>query len=330
MLQKCELVYKVRYRNALDDGIVYTESQPKPIVVESKGSQEVYVLELITDVHTNASLKENEHLTEPPQSVFDVETSILQINSPAIINALQKVVEYYPAVDFSQEPFLVPEPFKVFIHHENELAALRETYASSEDTGGQEQCIREKDTYEHIGLLQQFLKQRLGNSLESERLRHQRGYATFDMLWLLLKPGITVFCDTLSDGNYDAYVLHSVTGGEIKGRNTKLEITMWYLNYNGDYIGKEDTTKFQKPFNGEKDISTLEVFPCEFWKGEAAERNKDLENSLIERGKLFLKLASRCCMSYDGLTRTFPRTHVSNFLFSTRSILTFLICFSAA
>ena len=66
-------------------------------------------------------------------------------------------------------------------------------------------------------------------------------------------------------------------------------------------------------YDGEKEIRTLTVFPCKFWKEESKEepKTKPLKQKLEERGKMFFKLAQRQCMDYDGTTRSWPKKHVS-------------------
>ena len=308
---KPHLVYKVQYRNVLSEQIVYTRESEGPTVIESKVSREAPALELITDVTTNAALEGIEQLKEPPHTVLSVRNAVLKINSPAIINALQKVVEYYPDLDFSGEAIWVPEPFHVLIHHESELASFRDKYAPGKTRPESEYCERERDTYEHLAVLQDFLEQRVGLSVKTERLRHKRGFATFDILWMLLKPGITVYCDPWLEGKYNAYVIHSVTGGVVEGRTGPLEIDLWYLDCNGSLIGKREQKTVQFSFHGERKISALSVVPCEFWEDQSTETAvKGLKENLEERGKMFFKLTSRRCMNYDGMTVTVPRSYV--------------------
>ena len=305
------LVYRVQYRNVLSGQIVYTRESKEPTIIESKIVKDVPALELVTDVFTNAALEGIEQLTEPPNTALSVGNASLKINSHAIINALQQVVEYYPGLDFSGEELWVEEPFQVLIHHESELASFRDKYAPGKSPSESEYCEKEKDTYEHLGVLQDFLKQRVGLSVETERLRHKRGFASFDMLWVLLKPGITVYCDPWDDGNYNAYVIHSVSGGVREGRTRPLELNMWYLDTNGSRIGRRTLETFQRSFNGERRISALDVVPWEFWEEKSTGTVvKGLKERLEERGRMFLKLTSRGCMSFDGMTVMVPKTHV--------------------
>ena len=290
---------------------MYTRESEGPIVVGIKWPKQLPALELITNVETNATVDEGKQLEQAPQSVLRVESPVLKINSPAIINALQRVVDYYPEQDFSGDSLSVSQPFALLIHHQRELASFRETYAPGKVRSENECCEREENTYEHLGVLQKLLQQRVGVSVEIEKLRHERGYATFEMLWMLFKPGITVYSDTWSDGNYDAYVIHSVTGGAAESPTSPLQMRLWNLEFDGSLIGRCGMTRTQSPYNGEKRISELEVFPCEFWEDNPTEKYPNgLKESLIERGKVFLKLTSRRCMNYDGLTASAPRTHV--------------------
>ena len=309
--QSPHLVYKVQYRNLLSKQIVYTQESQGPIVIESNSARQLPALELITEVATNATLEGIEQLKDPPNTVFNVKRAVLKINSPAIINALQSVVEYCPELDFSGDSLSVSEPFRILIHHESELASFREQYAPGKSRSKSEYCDREQNTYEHLGALQTFLKERVGLRVETERIRHKRGVATFDMLWMLLKPGTTVYCDTWQWGDYDAYVVHSVEGGVDETGTNSLAIELWNLDFDGLGIGKRCITRLQLPFNGERRISKLVVFPCEFWEdGPTGMTVKGKRESLEERGKIFFKLTSRRCMNYDGLTISSPRIRV--------------------
>lgn len=68
------------------------------------------------------------------------------------------------------------------------------------------------------------MKERLGLSVETKRQRHKREFATFEMLWLLLKIGIDIYHDTDYDGNLNAYVIKSVSGGMLLGKLSTLFI----------------------------------------------------------------------------------------------------------
>ncbi|KAL8859319.1 MAG: hypothetical protein Q9178_004257 [Gyalolechia marmorata] len=305
------IVYKVRYRNVISEQIVYTRESEGQIAIGSQGPEQLPVLELITDVHTNATLQDGQQLKDTPQSVVHVGKPSLKINSPAIINALQKVVVYYPGQNFSGDSISVSEPFAVLIHHESELASFREKYAPNNIQSQTEYCEREKNTYEHLAILQNFLKQRVGASIAAEKQRYKDGFATFDMLWLLLRPGTTVYGQNEYSASYNAYVLESVASSAAEDPTSSLVIEAWYLDFDGFRIGRRSLGARQKSFNGEKRISALEAFPCEYWEDKKTDTTvKGLRETLEERGKLFFELTSRRCMNYDGLTSSWPRNYV--------------------
>ncbi|KAL9614466.1 MAG: hypothetical protein Q9167_001069 [Letrouitia subvulpina] len=311
------IVYKIQYRHDVTREVVFASEDTKPVVFQSLlGSSGAPILEHITDVYTTAKAAEiNQKDANSPPKVLSAEKSYLKINSPAIINALQSVVNYYPEQDFSGDSICLDEPFAVLVHHEKELAAFRDLHAPDRLQTENERCEREKHTYEHLGVLQEFMQGRLGALVENERLRNKRGFASFEMLWLLLKPGVTVYGDTSLDGIPDAYVVQSQSGGVIHGRQYPLRVNLWYLDYDGITIGTRSRSISQQPFNGEKEITALEVFPCEFWKASKAEGVvEDLRHHLEERGKAFFKMTSRRCMSYNGLTTTFPKHHHKGFV----------------
>ena len=88
---------------------------------------------------------------------------------------------------------------------------------------------------------------------------------------------------------------------------------MWKLIFNGHKFGRHTIQFAQPAYDGEKEISSLRVYPCEFLTEESkkGEESKPLRQKLEERGKMYFKLAQRECMDYDGFTSTWPKRHVS-------------------
>lgn len=310
-------VYKIQYKSIETRDVIFIKEDTKPITFQSESESESGspVLEFITDVYISTdSVKKHEKDAGSSVHVLSANRPYLKINSPAIINALQSVVKYYPGYDFSQSSICINEPFAILVHHEKELADFRDQYSPNRIQKEDEHCERTKNTYEHLSVLQEFLRGRIGASVEREKLRHERGFASFEMLWLLLKPGITVYNAGL-DGSYEAKVVESLSGGIQNGRPYPLQVDFWGLDYDGETIGRAEDVSTLQPFNGEKEIKTLLVFPCKFWNASKSENVKDLQKDLEERGKMFFKLTSRRCMSYNGLSASFPRHHVGTWFY---------------
>ncbi len=307
------VLYKVLYFNE-DEKVVFSKENKEPMAVQSSLSVlKKAVIEVITDVRIFGSYTSSDSEKEEPRTAISILGTKLKINSPAIITALQSVIEYYPGQSFSDDANTISEPYAALIHHEEELKAYRDQFNPNAINSKDELCQRNANVYEHLGILQNVLSERSGKEVEAERQRHSRGVATFEMLWLLLKPGTEVYGDRAADGNYDAYVVKSVSGGMFAGRSTQLDIDLWLMDYDGNKIGRRIQAFYQPVYDGEKEITSLNVFPCEFWKDKSkeGEESKPLRQKLEERGKLFFKLAQRQCMDYDGTTNSWPKKHVS-------------------
>jgi hypothetical protein len=132
------------------------------------------------------------------------------------------------------------------------------------------------------------------------------------MLWTLFKPGIDVYYDTQSCGILDSYVVKSVNWEINNGSPMRYTICLWNLYYDSIYIGPRNHFAIILPFDGEKEIASLDIFPCEYLREDKHKETPDaMRKRLEERGKMFFRLTSKQCMWYDGLTTTFPRHRVS-------------------
>jgi hypothetical protein len=65
--------------------------------------------------------------------------------------------------------------------------------------------------------------------IEKERKRHARGMATFEMLWLLFRPGVEVLVDKYSTGEYQPYVMGSVDCDVLNGTNHSYTANLWNM-----------------------------------------------------------------------------------------------------
>ena len=306
------VLYKVIYLNE-DGHQVFSKENKEPLAVQTTlSAQKKAVVEVITDVRIYGPYKPHDAEKEPPNPSRVLATR-LQINSPAIVTALQSVIDYYPGEAFSDNSTTIWEPYAPVIHYEEELKAYRDSFHPDRLSSKEEICHRNENAYEHLGILQHVLRERSGREVEAERQRHARGFATFEMLWLLYKPGTDVYADANADGNYNAYVVKSVSLDSFGDQPIPLKVEVWNMNYDGSRIGRWATSLVEMVYDGEKEITSLFVVPCKFWKerSKVGEEPRPLRKRLEERGKMFFKLAQRHCMGYDGLTLTWPKEYVS-------------------
>lgn len=117
----------------------------------------------------------------------------IHISSVAIINALRSIVKYYPSQDLIGDIIIVPYPFAVLVHHFDELCDFQRLCG---EKNPKDLCIRERNAYQHIGVLIDFLEINVMEKVREEKERHRKGFQTWDWWWVKMKPGETWFHST--------------------------------------------------------------------------------------------------------------------------------------
>lgn len=310
-----KVVHKVEYRHVSSNAVVFEEESDRFSPFKSPPEQPV--LEVITVAFTAQAKSPYSYRqdTVKPPPIHSMGNKYIMINSAAVINALRAVVEYYPGQNLIGDSITMAEPYAILVHHQEELEQYRQNFAPEapqDDDAGE--CVGREDTFEHLGIILDFLKETLKDRLEKEYDRHKREVpvTTYDMLWTLFKPGTDVYWDSLSCGIFDSFVVKYISWDIVNGSPARYQIGLWNLFYDSIHIGPRNFAAVVVPFDGEKEIAKLDVFPCEFLREDVhKETHKQKMESLTERGKMYFRMTSKQCMWYDGLTTTFPRTQVS-------------------
>ena len=247
-------------------------------------------------------------LAEQCISVSQFGPQQIRINSIAIINALHSVVHYWPHLNLNTSSLSILEPFAILYHHREALqdyANSKRSNAAQKDFKG---CEREKNLDTHLELLFDFL----GScpevkKIDMERERHNRSRptVTFEMLWLLFPPGTDAFYDIVGDGILSGFVVGQTSGGGLAmDRTAPFDICLWYLDYDGDHIGRRLINVTIQPFTGEKEVSTLSVIPCDYYKritaGVISDESRLLRQTIVGYGKKFLELTKRQYVHHSG------------------------------
>ncbi|KAM7209352.1 hypothetical protein V8F20_000402 [Naviculisporaceae sp. PSN 640] len=237
---------------------------------------------------------------------FQVEKTEMLIHSAELIAALSAVVGYYPNVDFSNpaEKVVVEAPYCVLVHHWRELEQYKLTQPACH--GVEYSATTEK----HIDILLSFLRRSFGGKLEAEWARWnnpQGATATFELFWMLLKPGEVVYVE--KNGEMVPFVLSyvspaegSVGGGGRDGMDTIL-IDHWNVGYHKGYLRRNSETTYISPWAGEREISTLQVVPARFagMGGPGAPGPKNVAEKHIRLGRTYWELAKGpAYKEYDG------------------------------
>ncbi len=238
--------------------------------------------------------------------------SYITIFSPAVNEALRCVVDYYPSVDLSGDTVKVKEPFAMFVFFERELTEYRNRLLAAPPD---DSCAN-KHAYEHIGIVQDFVRGRVQEDVDAERERHARGFATFDMLWLLYKPGADIYYDRREIGEHEPFVLKDVEFELANGTTNTYTVDCWHVSADG-YVAGPREWRFEIPrFAGETEIFKLTGYPCEylrFARGMNKEEANKVKEHFIARGKKWYPLVrGRKCCDFSGFTVALPRRKVSN------------------
>ncbi|CAP67139.1 uncharacterized protein PODANS_1_21540 [Podospora anserina S mat+] len=251
-------------------------------------------------------------MMEDPGVTVNVHATKIVVGSQALLKALRMVVRYYPQLDLEGRSLELDEPYAVIGHHLEELESLRgdigaEKHApdsiprvASEPGADDDEDLNAK-AGEHLGLLLDYLHANVyKDRIPAERSLHQRNLCTFEMLWLLFKPGTTVYVEFR--GNLAAHVVQSVVSdaailSDPKQRLTPYKIRLWSLTYDGRFVGRSSTEVVLPPFGGERAITSLKVFPCEYFdKSDGGKTKRRLE----ENGKKWYNLLLGKQVRYRG------------------------------
>lgn len=225
-----------------------------------------------------------------------------------MLEALRCVIDYAPGYELGARNVRINWPYSLLVHYDDALAKYQEKFATPDCTGV---ACPGKYANNHISVVRNFVNDAVGTAIEDERRRHERGMATFDMLWLLLRPGADMLFDENIIGEYQPYVMGSMRCVVCDGTIRSYVVTLWNMRANSLYIGPSYDTLTIEPFAGEKKISSLPVYPFEFrTKNRVWGEKEDARQYFEERGKVFFQLRRQGCWDFRGYTTTFPRRPV--------------------
>ena len=225
----------------------------------------------------------------------------MHIHSPHLKKAIRLLITYYPGQVLTGEIIAVNSPFRVLFHCYHDLQRLLEEGKAKEDAGleGTENKATEieeaMERNHHLSVLLDYLKPKHLNLIKPTEDRFRDCVSSYDMLWLLYKPGCDVYGKV--GGMLTGFVLGSAKEDSTRFRNPAngddrwehfWTIKAWHLNYtNGRFVRMSRSFKINK-YDGEKDITTLPVFPCQYLDAfDGGKTRQNLEN----RGKIYFGYA---------------------------------------
>ncbi|RYP65063.1 hypothetical protein DL770_009078 [Monosporascus sp. CRB-9-2] len=258
-------------------------------------------------------------IVDNPNVSVSVRTRRITIQSKALITAIGAVVSYYPSVSLGGTIMALDEPYPLIAHNIEKLKAFRATYTPKSNDHGQplrassragfsRQCTEEES--EHLGILLKFVQDYVyKDNLREEEARSAKGLCTFRMLWLLFIPGKTVYVE--SDGKRSAFVVQSVEMDSSILSNSQdhrmsYQIDLWNLKFDGRFVGRSSRLVIIPPFDGERAITSLKVFPSEFIDKEDNGKTKE---QLEQNGKRWFELLRGGQVYYSGELLGTSRKH---------------------
>lgn len=301
----------VRYRTETFDGrtgeILHQDDSREPKLIELQGDNDP-IFEVITAYRAREAdtVRGGSESSVARPALGSAPLNMLRLYSPAIINALQSVVQYYPGQDLLGTKLLINWPYSILVHH---YAELRDFKNMCENKVLSELCVRERDASEHIDLLLDFLDKNIMERVRAEKERLKRGYYTFENYWVHCKPGRTIVNFTYSGTNesqWEAYVVSELTGGIFHHPPSPWIMRGWSLAYNGTWLGRKKYISQKEPFDGELDASRqffIDVM-------DEFDDDNDVVRKLVLDGEKYWKLLQKQCVYHDGKTVTFPHNEV--------------------
>lgn len=229
----------------------------------------------------------------------NVRTTRITLNTPSLNSALRHVVHWDPLVNPRFRQIVVHEPYAVLVRHFHELTA----YASEIQVSRTETQPSSASEHKDIDALIDFTQRVIEVAdVATEYSRHERNACIFSKLWLLFYPGITVYANVKDTAGLAAYVVRSVQTDTSILRplwqsNEPYILHLWRLNYDGQYVKRQTCSVAIDYFEGERDISSLKVFPCEYLdKVDCGKTRSELE----DRGRRWYQLLRGGATYYDG------------------------------
>ena len=224
----------------------------------------------------------------------------VRIMSKAVIKFIKQNLPYYSG-SLPDEELVMQEPFKELCLTYHSFTKAIEDPASLEtpsnvDDASAEISVGEKFVWE-LGVVRDWFRDNYyEKEIVPERLAHDKGFVTYQKLWLLFQPGTCVF---MGEGDRtEFYIVQSVNPSHSYGSEftTRCSIALWSLDFNGDrLIRRARATPVEvSEFSGQKEILRLPIIPFEYMSPKYMNDGRS-PGGFIARGRLHLQLFYEAC-----------------------------------
>ena len=238
------VAYKVRCK----DSVLDKQWEERFLDESDYEKQKVFgqdsILEMSKDVLLSEKAQPGEDL-----KISSITEESMTIHSPYLIDIMPQIVSYYPAskstdskLRAGHQALKISKPYRMLGGAREKLKLLREKYESelsdrdpsSEDKD--EDVKRKRVTVKHVERLERELDKVLDEpmKLEIDGYGQTPPVASFDMLWLLFRPGTEVYT-VINEETVCCRVLTPVWETLNTGVPCTMELRMWFLDFNGQY-----------------------------------------------------------------------------------------------
>lgn len=215
--------------------------------------------------------------------------SRLEIRSPHIRAALQKIAPSYPGIQYSNTCAILFHQPEYLFHYRHELY----DYAMASTN---------PQVKEHIIFCLKYMSRALQNEIRAydNMVKHNTSAPglEFDNLWMVFKPGAPLYRNT----NGVEHVLRLRSMAKVKRVDSwAWELEAEQIQCNGYGFGCTKVQEKISPYKGHKPFSELAIFPLEFHADEERVRQR-----LIDRGRKYVSLFGIHYRMYDGYANLLP------------------------
>ena len=345
--EKSEKTLSIKYKAELYTYSRGSSGEQKPVFKRAVERDEPIQTEQATEVSMKSSYifdvitmfavpKTKEKHSASTRVLAELGTYIT-IRSGAILDLLRDIVKYYPRIQpLRGDTLTLMEPFCILLHYRGELTERKDRFNQTVSALKAQGSSDDSESREHLTHLLDFLSMRYDEPLSRELARYNEGRAmcTFEWVWMLFRPGTVVYA--WEDNVLTAFVVEEHSRDykvdqdekikprtfsayqdfDSRKRPTSLSIWAWWLDFDGARLGRHRKTFYIEPFEGERPITSLPVFPKDYLKHDPrVHKTLSTEESLVQRGEKFFNLTNKGYRQYSGETTTFPKRVVCIYIY---------------
>ena len=199
----------------------------------------------------------------------DLEVTLLEIQSPGLVQVLRDLVKYYHDDSFRVgETIKFEDPPQLLYYYRKELAE----YGDRPDT--------DERTKMHITFALNFLYSHIGDMIKSYEEFLAAEMINFGHLWMMFKPGMLIY-------ERETEELYYLNKGDIMETQCGImyALTCYNIDYNGERLGKVHRSITIPRFGSPRTIASLPILPLDFHADPEAVKEK-----LLARAKRFMEL----------------------------------------